>query len=101
MRSGKKINITLDDSSKVRILLDGRNQDFTISGVSEDGVLEIYQNESLFTVEFVEATRKLRKNPTKNHVLGENKQGLPVWADKTSPDFSFRNFSPYYEEEDE
>tara|TARA_Y100000034_G_scaffold135296_1_gene206613 strand:- start:2334 stop:2600 length:267 start_codon:yes stop_codon:yes gene_type:complete len=66
---------------KVRILLDGEKQDFTIVGKTKKGTLKVHQNEGLFTSEFVEAVRKLGRWPREGEELGDNTAGTPCFID--------------------
>ena len=59
---------------KVKIILDGELQEFKIKKSGE-----IFQNEGLFTSEFVEAVRKLRRWPRADEVIGETRNGTPCF----------------------
>lgn len=61
-------------SDKVKIFLDGEYQYFHVEKIEGD-TIHVYQNEGLFTSDYVEAIRKLKRWPRGNETIGENSLG--------------------------
>lgn len=68
---------------KVIVPIDGEDQTFKTE--KKNGALRILTNEGLFTSEFVEAVRKLRRWPRKGEELGENGAGTPCFYKDGKP----------------